>query len=87
VKAKYAGLEVNEAKRLRVLEHEYKPPAQAPGRGCPRWITKALKERSSEKGLTPVVQRTAVRAIQTKFQLSERWAVPSSGSVTRIRSH
>src|SRR4030095_12069448 len=67
-KAKFAGLEVNEARRLRTLEHE--------NTRLKRLVAdlaldnQAFKERVGKRS-NAVTQRTAVRAIQTKFKLSE----------------
>jgi putative transposase len=81
-KAKYGGLEVSEAKRLRALEDE--------NAELKRLLAEAmrniavLKDISSKKMVTPDAKRNAVAKARDRFRLSERRACSLIGIARRV---
>jgi putative transposase len=79
-KAKYGGLEVSEAKRLRGLESERERQAEEAFGRCDAGQRRA-EEPACKKMVTPAIKREAVAHVRSAFELSERRACRIIGCV------
>ena len=77
-KAKYGGLEVSDAKRLKTLEDENCQAEEAAGRGDAR--QRHAQGRCIKKMVTPAARREAVAHLRTTFGVSERRACEVLGA-------
>ena len=71
-KAKYGGLEVSEAKRLKALEDENAKLKKLLGRGDAR--QRRAEGSAGKKMVTPAAKREAVAHLRSAFEMSERRA-------------
>jgi putative transposase len=84
-KAKYGGLEVSEAKRLRSLEDENAKLKKLLAEAM--LDIAVLKDITAKKVLTPAAKREAVAHAQAVFGLSERRACGIIGVSRRVNSY
>jgi putative transposase len=77
-KAKYGGLEVSDAKRLKALEDENAQAEEAVGRGDARQCD--AEGCGVKKMVTPAVRREAVVHLRTAYEVSERRACSALGA-------
>jgi putative transposase len=78
-KAKYGGLEVSEAKRLRGARERERQAEEAFGRRYAR--QRSTEGTSCKKMVTPAAKREAVAHVRSAFELSERRACRIIGCV------
>src|SRR6478736_4189441 len=71
-KAKFGGLDVSEAKRLKSLEEENAKLKRLLADAMPDNV--ALKDLLSKKNLTPVAKREAVAHLSSRHEMCERRA-------------
>ena len=76
-KAKYGGLEVSTARRLKALE-DVRQAEEVVGRGDAR--QRHAQERCVKKIVTPAAKREAVAHLRTSFEVSERRACKVLGA-------
>ena len=87
-KAKYGGMDVSEAKRLKALEEENREAEEAAG-GVRCWTAPALEGASDKKMVGPAAKREAVAHLRGALEMSERRAcslVAADRKMIRYRS-
>ena len=77
-KAKYGGLDVSEARRLKVLDGRERQAEEAAGRGDAR--QRHVEGSQCKKMVTPVARRQAVAHLCSSFEVSQRRACEVIGA-------